>query len=74
MKIYDARENGGFLFDPPTQPCKASDECHGAGTEAPGPPNINTFTGAAPSRKRHRGTCPEAVQEGLQVQRARASA
>lgn len=46
VKIYDAREDGGFLFDPTPHPCAASDECHGAGTEAPGPPNINTFTGA----------------------------
>ena len=46
VKIYDAREDGGFLFDPPPHPCAASDECHGAGTAAPGPPNINTFTGA----------------------------
>ena len=46
VKIYDAREDGGFLFDPPPHPCAASDECHGAGTAAPAPPNINTFTGA----------------------------
>jgi hypothetical protein len=46
VKIYDARRDGGFLYDPPPHPCAASDECHGAGTESPGPPNINTFTGA----------------------------
>ena len=46
VKIYDAREDGGFLYDPPPHPCAASDECHGAGTEAPGSPNINTVTGA----------------------------
>jgi len=46
VKIYDARENGGFLFDPPPHPCAASDECHGAGTTPPGPPNINSQTGS----------------------------
>jgi hypothetical protein len=45
MKIYDARENGGFLFDPPTLPCQASDECHGAGTQAAVPPEIATYRG-----------------------------
>src|SRR6185312_11622186 len=50
VKIYDARTDGGFLYDPPRGLCKASDECHGAGTAAPPPPNINTGTG--PERAR----------------------
>jgi hypothetical protein len=45
MRIYDAREDGGFLFNPAPPPCKASDECHGSGTQAPPPPPINTFEG-----------------------------
>jgi hypothetical protein len=45
IKIYDARENGGFLFEENRKPCAASDECHGAGTEQPPSPNINTATG-----------------------------
>jgi hypothetical protein len=45
VKIYDAREHGGFLTFPSPQACKASDECHGPGTEAPPPPPINTVTG-----------------------------
>jgi hypothetical protein len=45
MKIYDAREGGGFLYNPPSPPCVASDECHGPGTQpAPSPP-INTIEG-----------------------------
>jgi hypothetical protein len=45
-RIYDAREKGGFLFDPTPPPCAASDECHGAGSAIPSPPNINTQTGS----------------------------
>ena len=44
-KIYDAREEGGFPFLPDPVPCKASDECHGAGSAAPGPLPIGTITG-----------------------------
>jgi hypothetical protein len=45
MKIYDAREDGGFLFNPPPRPCVASDECHGPGTQQAPPPAINTIEG-----------------------------
>ena len=45
VKIYDARSEGGFPFDPPPDPCKASDECHGPGTQAAPDPVINTVTG-----------------------------
>ena len=50
VKIYDAREGGGFLYDPPRGLCKASDECHGPGTETPPPPSINTTTGPEKAR------------------------
>ena len=50
VKVYDARIDGGFLFDPSRGLCKASDECHGAGTEAPPPPNVNTGTGPEQAR------------------------
>ncbi|HEY7257112.1 MAG TPA: hypothetical protein VH476_10570 [Solirubrobacterales bacterium] len=46
VKVYDARENGGFPYSPPPVSCKASDECHGAGTQQPPPPTINTVTGS----------------------------
>ena len=29
MRIYDAREDGGFFKLPAAVPCQASDECHG---------------------------------------------
>ena len=45
VKIYDARAGGGFPYEPPPPPCKASDECHGPGSVAPEPPTINTVTG-----------------------------
>jgi hypothetical protein len=45
MKIYDARDHGGAFVIPGVQPCKASDECHGPGTQAAVPPQIGTHTG-----------------------------
>ena len=50
VKLYTARENGGFAYLPPEKACAASDECHGPGTEPPPDPNINTFTGGGPAR------------------------
>ncbi len=48
VKIYDARQGGGYLQTNSPLPCAASDECHGPGTVAPSPPNINSQTGAGP--------------------------
>jgi sugar lactone lactonase YvrE len=45
VKVYDARVGGGFPFDPPAPPCKASDECHGPGTQPAPPPDIGTYQG-----------------------------
>jgi hypothetical protein len=45
MKIYDAREGGGFLYNPPPRECVASDECHGPSSAVPPPPPINTYEG-----------------------------
>jgi hypothetical protein len=45
VKIYDAREDGGFSYAPSLVPCKASDECHGAGSPAPSAPDINSIRG-----------------------------
>jgi hypothetical protein len=47
VKIYDAREDGGFFIVPAPPLCAASDECHGPGTRAAGPPSIGTV---APGR------------------------
>jgi hypothetical protein len=64
VKIYDARAGGGFPYVPPGAPCKASDECHGPGTEVPPPPDIRTIRGTGgnqqastakkPTCRRHR--------------------
>jgi hypothetical protein len=48
VKLYDARAGGGFLFVPPLPLCKASDECHGAGSQPPAPLGIATITGQNP--------------------------
>jgi hypothetical protein len=45
VKIYDARQDGGFYAPQTLPPCKASDECHGPGTESPPPPDIGTYKG-----------------------------
>jgi hypothetical protein len=45
VKIYDARVGGGFPYTAPPPPCKASDECHGAGSPPPPLRAINTITG-----------------------------
>ena len=47
VKIYDARELGGFEYTPPHIPCKASDECHGPSSPQPPPPNISLNTGTS---------------------------
>jgi hypothetical protein len=46
VKIYDAREGGGFPYDPPRLACAASDECHGPSSPIPPPPDLATYTGA----------------------------
>jgi hypothetical protein len=46
VKLYDAREGGGFPYTPPPVSCKASDECHGAGSEPAPTPAVNTITGS----------------------------
>jgi hypothetical protein len=46
VKVYDARQGGGFPYLEPEISCKASDECHGAGSAAPGPTGINTIKGS----------------------------
>jgi hypothetical protein len=45
MKIYDAREGGGFPYALPEKQCQASDECHGAGSTAPGPLEVGSLAG-----------------------------
>jgi DNA-binding beta-propeller fold protein YncE len=49
VKIYDARELGGFPYIPPSPQCAASDECHGPGSPRAPLPDLhsNTSGGAA---------------------------
>jgi DNA-binding beta-propeller fold protein YncE len=54
MKLYDARENGGFFVVPPEPECVASDECHGAGSPTPPPPEIGS---ASPGTGGQEETC-----------------
>jgi hypothetical protein len=42
VKIYDARQEGGFPYTPPPPLCKASDECHGAGSPVPTAPPLGS--------------------------------
>ncbi|MGA8746018.1 MAG: hypothetical protein WB507_09150 [Solirubrobacterales bacterium] len=42
VKLYDARVEGGFPYTPTPPLCKASDECHGPGSQEPGLPPIHT--------------------------------
>jgi hypothetical protein len=42
LKIYDARQGGGFPAEPPRTACEAADECHGAGSEPPASPKDRT--------------------------------
>jgi hypothetical protein len=52
VRIYDARAGGGYLYIPDPALCKASDECHGAGSPSPRPLDINSGSGVTPSSDR----------------------
>jgi hypothetical protein len=45
VRLYDAREGGGFAFGPPQFSCAASDECHGASTAPASPLAAGTTAG-----------------------------
>jgi hypothetical protein len=45
VKVYDARQGGGFYVPQTLPPCRASDECHGPSSESPPPPDIGTYKG-----------------------------
>ena len=53
MRIYDAREGGGFFKLPAEVPCQASDECHGPCTPAARPTDIRS-SGKTTTRQRPR--------------------
>ena len=52
VRIYDAREQGGFPYIPPIPLCKASDECHGPGSPQAQPPEIQSV-GSSPGGNEH---------------------
>ena len=59
VKLYDAREGGGFFTIPPPPACVASDECHGPGSPTPPPTTCGTCGGRGGNlpkghRRRHR--------------------
>jgi sugar lactone lactonase YvrE len=63
MKVYTAREGGGFSYLPEQPRCAAADECRGPGTKVAPPPAIGTYKGTGgnlPSKtkkKRHSHRC-----------------
>ncbi len=57
VKLYDARELGGFPYTPPQPLCAASDECHGPGTPPPGPANIESTSTAGIGDVAPRANC-----------------
>ena len=67
MKIYDARELGGFFLIPPPPPCAASDECHGPGTQAQAPPQIGSYKGIGGQAK----PAPRKCKKGFKLKRGK---
>ena len=57
VKIYDAREGGGFAFEPPQPPCRASDECHGASSPAPQPLEVGSESGTPANHSKEPSGC-----------------
>ncbi len=58
VKIYDAREEGGFPYEAPPVPCKASDECHGPGSTPPAQLSIPTISGSTGNHSKPPKGCP----------------
>ncbi len=71
MKIYDAREGGGFLQIPPLPLCAAKDECHGPGTIPAPPPQIGTFKGKGGNVKPKKCKKPKVKRHGKCVKKPR---
>jgi NHL repeat len=57
MKIYDAREEGGFPYVFPEVTCKASDECHGAASPTPPPIQAGSEAGTPSNFKAQAKGC-----------------
>lgn len=57
VRLYTARENGGFPFGPPEFQCAASDECHGPGSQAAPPASVGTSAGTSHQFQPTPATC-----------------
>ena len=68
VKIYDARQGGGFYVPQTLPPCRASDECHGPSSESPPPPDIGTYRGVGGQLTPVMATKPKRCKRG-QVRR-----
>ena len=73
VKIYDAREGGGFPFEPPRAPCKASDECHGASSPAPPPLEVGSEAGTPHNYREEPSGCKKGLvkRHGTCVRRSK---
>ena len=70
MKIYDAREDGGFLRDPVRcRSARRKDECHGPGTVAGAAAAIGTFEGNGGNVKRVKCKKPKVKRNGKCVKK-----
>ncbi|MGA8746207.1 MAG: hypothetical protein WB507_10125 [Solirubrobacterales bacterium] len=63
VKIYDARELGGFPYVPTPPQCKASDECHGRGSEPPPPPEVKSNSGTPIGNEALKRACKAGLVE-----------
>ncbi len=59
VRLYTARENGGFPHGPPSFSCAASDECHGAGSKAAPPAAVGTTAGTPVQYQPPAKSCPK---------------
>ena len=64
MKIYDAREGGGFPYEFPPVGCRASDECHGPASAAPGPVQVGSEAGTPYNKSEERHCKKGFVRKG----------
>ena len=55
VKVYDARNDGGFFVTPEPPFCRSSDECHGAGSSSPPPPEFHRNLGEGGNEASARG-------------------
>ncbi len=82
LKFYDARVNGGFAQPTPVPPCKAAEECHGAGSSAPALPTQGTAAGIsggnakqkAAAKKKHQAKKHQSKKHKKAAKRHRARA